>query len=71
MVLIIGIARDVIVKLKTCERKSMAVKWEYEVGPLTINFRALVEPKGFLRIIMVVSAAALLLLDRARENVVC
>lgn len=32
----------------------MAVQWEYKVGPLTINFRALLEPKGFLRILMVV-----------------
>lgn len=32
----------------------MAVKWEYKVGPLTINFRALLEPKGFLRILTVV-----------------
>ena len=33
----------------------MAVKWEYKVGPITANFRVLLEPKGFLRIIMVVS----------------
>lgn len=32
----------------------MAVQWEYKVGPLTINFRALLEPKGFLRILMVI-----------------
>ncbi len=30
------------------------MKWEYKCGPLTINFRILVEPKGFLRIIMLV-----------------
>ncbi|CAI8014674.1 Synaptophysin [Geodia barretti] len=32
----------------------MAVKWEYQVGPLTLNFRVLLEPKGFLRILMVI-----------------
>ncbi len=31
------------------------VEWEYKVGPLTINFRVLLEPKGFLRIILFVS----------------
>ena len=33
----------------------MAVKWESKLGPLTFNFRVLLEPKGFLRILMVVS----------------
>ena len=37
----------------------MAVKWEYEVGPLTVNFRVLVEPKGFLRLVMVVRVVSL------------
>lgn len=36
----------------------MAVKWEYELGPLTVNLRVLLEPKGFIRIIMMVSAWA-------------
>ena len=31
------------------------VKWEYDVGPLKLNFRVLLEPKGFLRIIIAVS----------------
>ncbi len=31
------------------------VKLEYEVGPLTVNLRVLLEPKGFLRIILLVS----------------
>lgn len=35
----------------------MAVKLEYEVGPLTLNFRVLLEPKGFLRIIIAVSVS--------------
>lgn len=43
----------------------MAVQWEYKVGPLTINFRALLEPKGFLRILMVVRK---LCLDRGSCN---
>lgn len=34
------------------------VKWEYKVGPLTVNFRVLLEPKGFLRIIVLVSKQA-------------
>ena len=29
--------------------------WEYEAGPVKANFHVLIEPKGFLRIIMVVS----------------
>ena len=33
----------------------MALRWEYEVGPLKMNFRVLMEPKGFLRIIIAVS----------------
>ena len=45
----------------------MAVKWEYEVGPLTLNFRVLLEPKGFLRIVMVVSDLG----DRARARYLC
>jgi hypothetical protein len=32
----------------------MAVKWEYKLGPLTLNFRVLLESKGFLRILMVI-----------------
>ena len=35
--------------------KMVEVKWEYEVGPLKLNFRVLLEPKGFLRIIIAVS----------------
>lgn len=31
------------------------VQWEVEVGPLKLNFRVLLEPKGFLRIIIAVS----------------
>ena len=31
------------------------VQWEHKVGPLTLNFRVLLEPKGFLRIIIAVS----------------
>lgn len=31
------------------------VEWERKVGPLTLNFRVLLEPKGFLRIIIAVS----------------
>lgn len=34
------------------------VQWEYKVGPLTVNFRVLLEPKGFLRIVLLVSLAA-------------
>ena len=37
--------------------RKMAGKWEYEIGPLTANFRVLMEPKGFLRIVMVVSTS--------------
>ena len=32
----------------------MALQSEYQCGRLTVNVRALVEPKGFLRIIMLV-----------------
>lgn len=32
------------------------VQWEYKVGPLTVNFRVLLEPKGFLRIIVLIVA---------------
>ena len=31
------------------------VQWEYDLGPLKVNFRVLLEPKGFLRIIVFVS----------------
>ena len=31
------------------------MQWEYKVGPLTVNFRVLAEPKGFLRIVLFVS----------------
>lgn len=31
------------------------VQTEFKVGPLTINLRVLLEPKGFLRIILLVS----------------
>lgn len=44
----------------------MAVQWEYRVGPLTLNFRVLLEPKGFLRIIMVVSRPGVLVVKRRR-----
>ena len=37
------------------KRKAKMVKWEYQVGPVTFNFRVLLEPKGFLRIIIAVS----------------
>ena len=33
----------------------MAFKSEYKVGHMVINLRILLEPKGFLRIIMMVS----------------
>ena len=32
------------------------VQTEFKVGPLTINLRVLLEPKGFLRIILLVSS---------------
>ena len=35
--------------------KKMAFKSEYKVGHMVINLRVLMEPKGFLRIIMMVS----------------
>ena len=34
------------------------VQLEFKVGPLTVNFRVLLEPKGFLRIIILVRACA-------------
>lgn len=36
-------------------KKKMAFKSEYKVGHMVINLRILLEPKGFLRIIMMVS----------------
>ena len=37
------------------EQDKMAFKSEYKVGHMVINLRILMEPKGFLRIIMMVS----------------
>ena len=37
------------------------VNLEFKAGPLTVNFRVLLEPKGFLRIIVFVSSQLLLL----------
>ena len=37
------------------KNKKMAFKTEYKVGHMVINLRILLEPKGFLRIIMMVS----------------
>ena len=37
------------------KEQKMAFKTEYKVGHMVINLRILLEPKGFLRIIMMVS----------------
>ena len=37
------------------------VKTEFELGPLKVNLRVLLEPKGFLRIIVFVSESLFML----------